>query len=596
MSTPLEDYGLIGDCQTAALISRDGSLDWLCLPRFDSGACFAALLGTAEHGRWRIHPAMPVRAVERRYRGDTLVLETEFTTTSGRAALVDFMPVRQRAADVIRIVEGRDGVVPMELELRIRFDYGASIPWVRRDAGGLRAIAGPDTLRLRSPVPLESRDFVTRARFDVHAGQRLAFDLTWYPSHEDEPDTLDVGRALAETERWWGAWAGRYREQGSLTGHVRRSLITLKALTYAPTGGLIAAPTTSLPEHLGGIRNWDYRYCWLRDATFTVYALVESGYLEEARAFREWLLRAAAGKPSQLQLMYGIAGERRLPEMDLPWLPGYEGSRPVRSGNAAHTQHQLDVFGELLDAMHTCWQAGLAAAPDAWCLERAVIEYLEQIWQEPDEGIWEVRGARRHFTHSKMMAWVAFDRAVKAVERFGMDGPADRWRVLRAQVHEDVCRRGYDAERGAFVQSYGSPDLDASLLMRPLVGFLPASDPRMRGTVAAIERELVQDGLVRRYLPRTEVDGLPPGEGAFMLCSFWLADNLQLLGRGQDARRVFQRALAASNDLGLFSEGYDPIRGRMVGNFPQAFSHVGLVNTARNLTAGEGPAEHRRSG
>jgi GH15 family glucan-1,4-alpha-glucosidase len=429
----------------------------------------------------------------------------------------------------------------------------------------------------------------------IRAGQRQIFDLTWYPSHGIEPDKLDAEAALIQTERWWRDWAQRCETEGPWAQDVRRSLITLKALTYAPTGGIVAAPTTSLPAKLGGVRNWDYRYSWLRDANFTLYALVQSGYLDEARAWREWLLRAVAGKPSQLQLMYGIGGERRLPELELPGLPGYESSRPVRIGKAAYNQRQLDVFGELLDSMYTCWQAGIAPAPHAWPIERAIVGHLEQIWSEPDEGIWEVRGPRRDFTHSKMMAWVAFDRAIKAVEQFQVEGPVDRWRVLRERVHEDVCRRGYNPQRKAFVQSYGSTDLDASLLMMPLVGFLPAEDVRVRSTVEAIQRELVEDGLVRRYSPRPDVDGLPPGEGTFLLCTFWLADNLLLLGRRDEAVRTFERALSVRNDVGLLAEGYDSSAGRLVGNFPQAFSHVGLVNTARNLVRRDGPAEHRGS-
>jgi GH15 family glucan-1,4-alpha-glucosidase len=530
------------------------------------------------------------------YRDRTLVLETEHRTPSGRATVIDFMPVRDHLPDVVRIVEGREGTVTMELELTIRFDYGAIVPWVRRAPGGLLAIAGPDTLRFRSPVATTGQGFTTRARFDVRAGERLAFDLTWFPSHAAEPAALDPERALAETEAWWRAWVDRGTVEGQWAADVQRSLITLKALTFAPTGGLVAAPTTSLPEQLGGVRNWDYRFCWVRDATFTLYALVQAGYLDEARAWREWLLRAAAGKPSQLQLMYGIRGERRLTENELGWLPGYERSHPVRTGNAAYGQRQLDVFGELLDTMHTCWQAGLPPRPDAWQLERALVDYLEQVWREPDEGIWEVRGPRRDFTHSKLMAWVAFDRAVKGVERFGLDGPAERWRALRAEVHADVCRKGFDPARGAFVQSYGSQQLDAGLLMMPLVGFLPARDPRVRGTIAAIERELMEDGFVRRYRPQPEVDGLPPGEGTFLLCTFWLVDCLELLARHADAVRTFERVLGVRNDVGLLSEAYDPGARRMLGNFPQAFSHVGLCNSARNLQRRDSPAETRGSG
>ena len=593
MSKPLEDYALIGDCHTAALVGRDGSIDWLCLPRFDSGACFAALLGTEEHGFWRVAPAEPVRQVRRRYRGSTLVLETELATAGGTVAIIDFMPARTEAADLCRIVEGRSGRVAMEQVLRIRFDYGSIVPWVRREDGGIVAVAGPDTLRLRASVPVHGQDMSTVARFEVAAGERVTFVLTWHPSHVSAPPPIDPTTALVDTESWWNEWAGRGQYRGPWEAAVCRSLVTLKALTYQPTGGIVAAPTTSLPERLGGVRNWDYRYCWLRDATYTLLALVGAGYIDEARDFREWLLRAAAGSPSQLQIMYGIAGERRLPELEIPWLPGYEGSRPVRVGNLASRQRQLDVYGELLDTMHKCWRAGLAPAPSAWELERAVVEFLETIWQEPDEGIWEVRGPRRHFTHSKVMAWVAFDRAVKGIEQFGLPGPVDRWRQVRARIHDEVCARGFNPARGSFVQSYGSDLLDASLLLIPVVGFLPAEDPRVRATIEAIERELVVDGFVARYATVPEVDGLPPGEGAFLLCTFWLADALILLGRRAEALVLFERVLAVRNDVGLLAEGYDVTHRRMVGNFPQAFSHLGLINTARNLAEPEGPAVQR---
>jgi GH15 family glucan-1,4-alpha-glucosidase len=595
MTKPLEDYALIGDCQSAALVARDGSLDWLCLPRFDSPACFAALLGDPEHGRWLIAPVGPVTGVRRAYRPGTLVLETEVTTADGTVTLVDFMPPRSGAADLVRVVEGRQGSVPMQTELRFRFDYGSFVPWVKRTEDGILAIGGPEVLRLRTTVPLSGKDFKTTGAFEVRPGDRIPFDLTWYPSHREAPAAIDTVAALAETEGFWRQWSARSRYRGRWKEAVSRSLVTLKALTYDPTGGIVAAPTTSLPERLGGVRNWDYRYCWLRDATFTLYALVGAGYLEEARAWREWLFRAAAGKPSQLHIMYGVTGERRLPELELPWLPGYAESAPVRTGNAAHRQLQLDVYGELLDTMHQCWRAGLAPHPEAWRLERAAVEFLETIWRDPDEGIWEVRGPRRDFTHSKMMAWVALDRAVKGIEQFALDGPLDRWRALRGEIHDDVCRRGYSSSRGAFVQYYGSELLDASLLMMPLVGFLPVTDPRVHATIAAIERELLQDGFLARYSSTPEVDGLPPGEGAFLLCTFWLCDNLELLGRHQDAERIFEGILAIRNDVGLLSESFDVGRRRLVGNFPQAFSHIGLVNTARNLGAGPGPALDRPS-
>jgi GH15 family glucan-1,4-alpha-glucosidase len=594
MSSRIEDYALIGDCHTAALVSTAGSIDWLCLPRFDSGACFAALLGGPEQGRWMIGPAGGGSAARRRYREGTLVLETDFETNGGAVTLVDCLPLRGERADLVRMVVGRHGRVPMRMELVIRFDYGSIVPWVRREADGIRAIAGPDALRLRTSVPLRGEDFKTVADFTVSPGQSVAFDLTWSHSHEQCPPGLDVAAAVDATSRWWSEWSGRCTYAGEWREAVVRSLVTLKALTYAPTGGIVAAPTTSLPEHLGGVRNWDYRYCWLRDATFTLYALMNAGYVDEARQWRAWLLRAVAGKPSQIQIMYGLAGERRLTELELPWLPGYEGARPVRIGNRASEQRQLDVFGELFDTMHQSWRAGIGPGEEGWRLEKDLLGFLEQIWSEPDEGIWEVRGPRRHFTHSKMMAWVAVDRAIKAVERFGMDGPVDRWRALRDTIHGQICEKGYDPKRGAFVQSYGSDRLDASLLMMPLVGFLPAADPRVRGTIEAIHRELTTDGLVARYATDPEIDGLPPGEAAFLLCSFWLADALALLGRRDEARRLFEQLLSVRNDVGLLAECYDPVAKRLLGNFPQAFSHVGLINTAQNLDRpARGPAEDR---
>jgi GH15 family glucan-1,4-alpha-glucosidase len=592
MPARIEDYGLIGDGQAAALVSRDGSIDWLCLPRFDSPACFAALLGTPENGQWRVAPAAPVRSVRRRYREDTLVLETDYETEAGSVTLVDFMPPRSTQPDLVRIVMGRSGRVPMRTDLSVRFDYGWVVPWVRREDGGIVAVGGPEILHLRSDVELHGEDFRTAGDFDVVQGQTVSFVLSWHPSHLARPAVASAEQALRETEDWWREWARACAYEAEWREAVLRSLITLKALIYAPTGGIVAAPTASLPELLGGARNWDYRYCWLRDATFTLYALLENGYRDEARAWREWLLRAVAGKASQLQIMYGLAGERRLPELELDWLPGYEGSRPVRIGNAAHGQFQLDVFGEVADVLHLCRRKGLQPTRDGWRLQGGLLEYLESRWEEPDEGIWEVRGPRRHFTHSKMMAWVALDRAVKDAERYGLDAPLDRWRALRDRIHAEVCARGYDAERGAFVMCYGGKDLDASLLMMPLVGFLPAADPRVGRTVEAIERELLRDGLVRRYREDSCVDGLSGGEGTFLLCSFWLADNYALLGRHDDARRLFERLLGIRNDLGLLSEEYDPVAGRMLGNFPQAFSHVGLVNTARNLAL-HGPAADR---
>ncbi|HYT25746.1 MAG TPA: glycoside hydrolase family 15 protein, partial [Actinomycetota bacterium] len=588
MPAPIEDYAIIGDTHTAALVSRSGSIDWLCLPRFDSGACFAALLGNERHGRWLLAPAGEVTRVRRRYRGHSLVLETEFQTPDGVVRVVDCMPPRQGDPDVARVVEGVRGRVPMRMELIVRFDYGSIVPWVRHTEEGLHAVGGPDSVWLRTPVRVRGRNFTSVAEFTVAEGEKVPFMLTWHWSHKPAPRAIDPVRAVRQTESWWRGWVDQLSYEGPWRDAVVRSLATLKALTYSPTGGIVAAPTTSLPEALGGVRNWDYRYCWLRDATFTLAALMMAGAREEAEAWREWLLRAAAGSPEQMQILYGAAGERRIDELELGWLPGYEGSRPVRTGNAAVNQFQLDVYGEVMDALYLARVAGIPAAVSSWPLERALMDFLESSWQQPDEGIWEVRGPRRHFTHSKVMAWVAVDRAVKAIEFYGTRGPLARWRALRRQLHEEVLRNGFDAERNAFVQYYGAKHLDASLLMIPLVGFLPATDPRMRGTVAAIERELMQDGFVLRYPAEVAegVDGLPGGEGAFLACSFWLADNLTLAGRHDEARDLFERLLDLRNDVGLLAEEYDPKTGRQVGNFPQAFSHVALVNTAHHLEAG----------
>jgi GH15 family glucan-1,4-alpha-glucosidase len=592
---PIEDYALIGDTHTAALVSRQGSIDWLCLPRFDSPACFAALLGDERHGRWLIAPAGRVSSIHRSYQGDSLVLETEFRTGEGVVRLVDCMPPRQHDPDVARVVEGIRGRVRMRMELVIRFDYGSIVPWVRREGGALHAIAGPDSVWLRTPVPVRGENFRTRAEFTVEEGQRVPFMLTWHDSHRRAPRALDPVQAVDDSESWWSRWASRITYHGEWRDAVIRSLLTLKALTYAPTGGIVAAPTTSLPEALGGVRNWDYRHCWLRDATLTLDALMLAGLVSEARAWREWLLRAVAGQPGQMQILYGLAGERRITEQELDWLPGYEGSRPVRTGNAAVNQFQLDVYGEVMDALYLARRAGLQTDEPAWDFQLALMDFLESNWREADEGIWECRGPRRHFTHSKVMAWVALDRAVKSVELHGVEGPLDRWRALRHEVHDEVCERGFDPERNSFVQYYGGDQLDASLLMMSLVGFLPASDPRMRGTIEAIQRELTVDGLVRRYHPDDSagVDGLPSGEGAFLACSFWLADNLALLGRHDEATEQFERLLELRNDVGLLAEEYDPKARRQVGNFPQAFSHVPLVNTASHLS-GPAPAERRR--
>src|SRR5690348_5980269 len=590
MPSLIEDYALIGDCHTAALVARDGSIDWLCFPRFDSGACFAALLGNAENGRWLLHPAEKVRALRRRYRPHTLVLETEYETESGAVAVIDCMPPRSKEPDLVRMVLGKRGQVRMRMQLTIRFDYGSIVPWVRRRERGLCAVAGPDTLVLHTPVELRGEGLTSVAEFTVSEGQKVPFVLLWHPSHEKTPEIDDAEDIIEDTDGWWQNWSNRCTYDGPCREPVLRSLITLKALTYAPTGGIVAAPTTSLPERLGGTRNWDYRYCWIRDATFTLYSLMLAGYTDEACAWREWLVRAVAGKPSELNIMYGLGGERRSTELELGWLGGYEGSAPVRIGNAAHRQFQLDVYGEVMDALHLARRAGLHPDENAWRVQQALNDFLESAWKEPDEGIWEVRGPRRHFTHSKVMAWVAFDRGVQAVERFGRTGPVDRWRQVRAEIHDEVLRRGFDPELNSFVGFYGAKRVDASLLVIPLVGFLPADDPRMVGTVAAIERELVRDGFVQRYLTDEKaqsIDGLPPGEGVFLPCTFWLVDNLALQGRLDEARELFERLLALRTDLGLLAEEYDPDLRRQLGNFPQAFTHVALVNTAFNLECAE---------
>ena len=603
VASRIEDYVLIGDTQTAALVGRDGSIDWLCVPRFDSGACFARLLGTEDHGRWILRPdhSVEVTGQSRRYRGDTLVLETDWSTATGEVRVIDFMPPRETRPDVVRIVEGLSGQVDMEMELVIRFDYGCQIPWVYRlgsrdsDTPGIVATGGPDALVLRTPVATRGHDLRTRASFTVNRGDRIPFVLTAFPSHLPLPEPVDPEVALNDTVAFWDEWSGSLNEvHGPWQQQARRSLVTLKALTYAPTGGIVAAPTTSLPEDLGGVRNWDYRYCWVRDATLTLNALLESGAVSEAAAWRRWLLRAAAGSPDQLQIMYGPAGERRLPELELDWLPGYEQSRPVRIGNAAAQQFQLDVYGELMDALEQVRCRGVDEDTWSWGLQRAVMDHLEDHWSEPDNGIWEVRGPRRQFVHSKVMAWVAFDRAISAVGRHGLKGPVERWRAVRQQIHDEVCEHGFNTEKASFTQYYGSADLDASVLMIPLVGFLPPSDKRVMGTVDAIERELVVDGLVMRYQTHGDVDGVAGREGTFLPCSFWLVDNLALMGRVEEARARFEHLLSLANDVGLLAEEYDTRAGRQVGNFPQAFSHVGLVNStlrlARALEGGKGPA------
>ena len=594
MTCRIEDYALIGDCRSAALVGLDGSIDWLCWPRFDSGACLAALLGTRENGRWLIAPQDKTARVSRQYRAKTLILETRFETDDGAVTLVDFMPPLSGHPTVVRLVIGERGSVALRLDLVLRFGYGAIVPWVTRlEDGTLRAVAGPDMVVLRTPVHMKGENLTTVGAFTVGAGEMVPFLLTYVPSHSPLPPALPAQAELDATEKYWRSWADACRPAGPWTDVVQRSLITLKALTYAPTGGIVAAPTTSLPEQLGGERNWDYRFCWLRDATLTLLTLMNAGFHEAAQAWNEWLLRAVAGSPEQIQIMYGLAGERRIIEWEAPWLSGYEGSRPVRIGNAAHRQLQLDVYGEVLDASHQARRSGLAMHESGWAVQLALLEHLAQIWQEPDHGLWEVRGSPQHFTHSKVMAWVAFDRGIKSAEMFGFDGPIDRWRQVRANIHADVCARGFNADIGSFVQCYGSARLDASLLLLPAVGFLPINDERVRGTIAAIERHLLVDGLVARYNTESHVDGLPPGEGVFLACSFWLADVYVLQNRGADAINLFKRLVRLCNDLGLLSEEYDPRSGRLVGNFPQAFSHLALVNTAFNLTRVAKPIEQR---
>jgi GH15 family glucan-1,4-alpha-glucosidase len=592
MASRIEDYALIGDCETAALVSREGSIDWLCWPRFDSDACFAALLGTREHGRWQIAPREPPRRITRRYRPKTLILETHFETADGAVTLIDFMPQRGSNSDVVRLVVGERGRVAMRMELILRFGYGANVPWVTRlDEQTLRAIAGPDMVILRTPIAFRGEHMTTVGEFDAVAGETTPFVMTYGPSHLPPPRMPDPDRALEDTEAFWNEWVDKGEPAGRWSDPVIRSLITLKALTYAPTGAIVAAPTTSLPERLGGKRNWDYRFCWVRDAARTLLALMDAGYFDEANAWRDWLMRAAAGSPEQMQTMYGIAGERRLTEWELPWLPGYEDSRPVRVGNDAHRQLQLDVYGELMDAIQQARQHSLTSTESGWALQLALMEHLEKVWREPDESIWEVRSEPLHFTFSKVMAWVAFDRAIRAVEMNGLTGPIERWRELRSEIHDEVCERAFDSKLGSFVQAYDSKELDASLLFIPLVGFLPVNDPRVTGTILAIEKDLLVDGFVVRYDTQKTEDGLPPGEGAFLACSFWLVDAYALQGRFEEARRLFERLLTVCNDVGLLSEEYDPKDRRLIGNFPQAFSHVALVISAFNLSRAEKPAE-----
>jgi GH15 family glucan-1,4-alpha-glucosidase len=600
MPLRIEDYAVIGNCETAALVGRDGSIDWLCLPRFDSGACFCALLGGPEHGRWLIAPAQNDVQITRRYLGGTLILETVFTTADGSASLTDFMYRRNGSSELVRIVRGIQGQVAMRTEIVVRFDYGSIVPWVsQQEDGRLQFIAGPDKLLLDTAVETHGEDLRTVGDFTLREGEEVSFVLNWSSSFRAAPAPLsseELAEARQQVHSFWTGWAAAFKPADGWGDAVLRSLLTLKALAHWETGGIIAAATTSLPEQLGGPRNWDYRFCWLRDATFTLYALIGAGMLDEAKAWHEWLLRAAAGAPDDLQILYGVAGERRLEEYELPWLPGYEGSAPVRVGNGAVKQLQLDVYGEVLDAFYVARRAGLATSDATWALERGLISHLEKIWREPDEGIWEVRGGPRHFTHSKVMAWVAFDRAARSIEEFGLDGPLERWREVRSSIHQEVCERGYDPGLNAFVQSFGDARMDASLLLIPLVGFLPPDDPRVAGTVAAVERALLRDGFVMRYDTGAGVDGLPPGEGAFIACSFWLVDNYVLLGRYDEARALFERLLALRNDVGLLAEEYDPHNRRQLGNFPQAFSHLALINSAHNLSAAAGAARLRSGG
>ncbi|MET8474875.1 glycoside hydrolase family 15 protein [Streptomyces sp. NPDC006422] len=595
MRPHIEDYALIGDHQTAALVGRDGSIDWLCLPRFDSPACFAALLGSEDNGHWRLAPKGADHCTTRAYRSGSLVLDTEWETPDGSVRVTDFMPQRDKAPDVVRIVEGLGGRVTMRGTLRLRFDYGSVVPWMRRSDGHRVAVAGPDSAWLRSEPNVHTwgEDFGTHSEFTVEEGETVAFVLTWHPSHEKRPPLVDPHESLRHSLEDWRAWADRCRYEGPHKEAVLRSLLTLKALAFAPTGGIVAAPTTSLPEEIGGVRNWDYRYCWLRDSTLTLGALLSAGYLDEAEAWRDWLLRAAAGDPADLQIMYGLAGERRLPEQELSWLDGYHGSRPVRAGNDAAHQLQLDVYGEVVDSLALARREGLKAQPHAWRLQLALLDFLEEAWREPDQGLWEVRGPQRHFVHSKVMVWVAADRTVRAMEDDPeLPGDLDRLRKLRDDVHREVCERGYDTERGTFTQFYGSSELDAALLLLPRVGFLPPDDPRVVGTVDAVREELSYEGFLRRYsADETVVDGLPGQEGTFLVCSFWLADALHMTGRTKEARELFERLVALRNDVGLLAEEYDPVAGRQLGNFPQAFSHIGLVGTALTLFGAPGEGE-----
>lgn len=598
MSEKIENYALIGDCETAALVGRNGSIDWLCWPAFDSDACFAAILGTHKNGRWLVAPSADVTRISRRYLGDTLILETRFETKSGTVALIDFMPPRGKASDIVRLVRGVSGTVKMRMELVIRFGFGIDVPWVRRgEDRSLLAVAGHDMTVLRTPVETRGQDLTTVAEFVANAGETVPFVLTYGPSHLDPPEPIDPEIAFQETETFWKEWCSHCTRDGDYHDLILRSLITLKALTFGPTGGIVAAPTTSLPEKLGGARNWDYRFCWLRDATFTLLALMNSGYTEEASAWHNWLLRAAAGSPSSMQIMYGIWGQRRLLEWEAGWLDGYEGAQPVRIGNAAHAQLQLDVYGELIDAFHQSRVAKLKLDDETWALECNVLNHLAEVWDEPDHGIWERRGEPKHYVFSKVMTWVAFDRGIKSAETFGFKAPLLHWQALRDAIHRDVCHRGFDVDENAFVESYGSKLLDASLLLLPAVGFLPASDPRIRGTIAAVEKHLMRDGFVLRHDPREISEEKQPIEGAFLACTLWLADAHVLAGNLDKAQEMLDRIAGLANDVGLLAEEYDSIARRQTGNFPQALTHIALINTAHNLSAarhaGEKPAMQR---
>jgi GH15 family glucan-1,4-alpha-glucosidase len=601
LACKIEDYGLIGDCETAALVGRDGSIDWLCWPAFDSDACFTALLGTSREGRWLIAPADAITKTSRRYWDDTLILETRFATAGGTVAVIDFMPPRGKASDIVRLVRGISGRVKLRMELVIRFGFGTDIPWVKKSEDGeaLLAICGPDMTVLRTPIETRGEDMTTVADFEVGEGETVPFVLTYGPSHLDVPEAIDPEQALQDTKDFWTEWSGRCTYKGESRDLVMRSLITLKALTYEPTGGIIAAPTTSLPEILGGAKNWDYRFCWLRDATFTLLALMNSGYTEEASCWHGWLLRAVAGAPAHMQIMYGIKGERRLLEWEADWLPGYEGAQPVRIGNAAHAQLQLDVYGELMDAFHQARVARQAREPDAkfdevtWDIECKVLEHLAEIWNRPDSGIWERRGDGRHYVSSKVMTWVAFDRAIKSAEKFGFEAPLEQWRSLRDTIHRDVCEKGFDRKLNSFVESYGSQLLDASILLLPAVGFLPGDDPRVLGTLAAIEKHMIRDGFVLRHDRREPADQNQPIEGAFLACTLWLADAYVLAGETDKAQALFDRVVEIANDLGLLAEEFDTAAGRQTGNFPQALTHIALINTAHNLSDAKKPAMQR---